>query len=152
MDGDVVDPHRFDFDLDRGIGLQVVEKLEASPLVKLTKSVGPDASGIYGLYLREQLVYVGKASKDRTKSKRSLRGRLNEHLRKIEGRKNIKIDEVACRYLTFASDWWVVAAEFALIDHYKPPWNYSGFGSKTPGAGRLGTGRVSKWDSDYPPA
>lgn len=55
-----------------------------------------------------------------------------------------------CRYLTFESEWWVFAAEFALISHYKPEWNYSGFGSKVPGAGRPGTHRVSTWDTLYP--
>jgi len=43
------DPHHFDFDLDRGIRIQVVEKLEASPLLPLTKGVAPALSGIYAL-------------------------------------------------------------------------------------------------------
>jgi len=43
------DPHHFDFDLDRGIRTQVVEKLEASPLLPLIKAVGPMLSGIYAL-------------------------------------------------------------------------------------------------------
>jgi hypothetical protein len=41
------DPHFFDFDLDRGIRLQVVEKLEASPEIALAKGIGPALSGIY---------------------------------------------------------------------------------------------------------
>src|SRR5581483_9521021 len=77
------DPHHFDFDLDRGIREQVVEKLENSPFFPLAKDVGPHASGIYALYFRGKLAYVGKASKETTKSKRTLRARLNEHLRKI---------------------------------------------------------------------
>ncbi|HEV2380980.1 MAG TPA: hypothetical protein VG206_14460 [Terriglobia bacterium] len=67
---DTSDPHYFDFDLDRGIREQVVEKLEASPLLPLKKGVGPQASGIYALYFKDCLVYIGKASKDTTKSKR----------------------------------------------------------------------------------
>jgi hypothetical protein len=43
-------PHHFEFDLDRGIRTQVVEKLEASPLLSLLKNVGPAFSGIYALY------------------------------------------------------------------------------------------------------
>jgi hypothetical protein len=43
-----------------------------------------------------------------------------------------------CRYLHFESEWWVFAAEFALIAHYTPERNASGSGSKTPGAGRTG--------------
>ena len=52
------DPHHFDFDLDRGIRQQVVEKLEASPLLPLSKGVGPNASGIYVLYFKDNLVYI----------------------------------------------------------------------------------------------
>lgn len=35
------DPHHFEFDLDRGIRTQVVEKLETSPLLPLLRGVGP---------------------------------------------------------------------------------------------------------------
>lgn len=127
------DPHHFDFDLDRGIRAQVVEKLESSPLLALTKRTGPEASGIYALYHKGQLVYIGKASKGTTKSKRTLRARLAEHVAKIGGRSDIAIDDITCRYLTFASEWWVFAAEFALMTHYRPEWNESGFASKVPG-------------------
>ena len=44
------DPHHFDFDLDRGIRIQVVKKLEASPLLSLEKGITPALSGIYALY------------------------------------------------------------------------------------------------------
>ncbi len=104
MPADVGDPHYFEFDLDRGIRAQVVEKLEASPLLPLEKGVGPAASGIYALYYQDKLVYLGKASRTMTKSRRTLRGRLNEHADKIDGRQNISLGEVKCRYLTFASD------------------------------------------------
>ena len=144
------DQHHFDFDLDRGIRAQVVEKLESSPLLSLSRGVGPQASGIYALYFKKKLVYVGKASKGTTKSKRTLRGRLSEHAIKISGRKNIALADMHCRYLTFDSEWWVFAAEFALIIHYRPEWNESGFGSKIPGKGRPGTERVSKWNALYP--
>lgn len=52
------DPHHFDFDLDRGIREQVVEKLETSPLLPLSRGVGPALSGIYALYFKGRLVYV----------------------------------------------------------------------------------------------
>lgn len=144
--------HRFDFDLDRGIREQVVEKLESSPTLSLQLNVGPTESGIYALYHKNKLVYIGKASKGTTKSKRNLRDRLNEHVRKIKKRDNISIDQMTCRYLIFASEWWVFAAEFALMAHYNPDWNTSGFGSKVPGRGRPGTDRVSRWDDLYPPS
>lgn len=145
------DEHHFDFDLDRGIREQVVEKLESSPLLFLSRGVGPQASGVYALYLKGKLVYIGKASKETTKSGRTLRMRFSEHAGKIGGRKNISLTDMNCRYLTFDSEWWVFAAEFALITHYAPEWNASGFGSKVPGAGRPGTHRISKWNALYPP-
>ena len=145
------DPHHFDFDLDRGIRLQVVEKLESSLLLPLTPHAGPRESGVYALYFREKLVYIGKASKGVTKSKRTLKDRLAEHCVKITGRQNISLSDMKCRYLTFASEWWVFAAEFALMNHYRPEWNESGFGSKVPGKGRPGTDRVSKWNTLFPP-
>jgi hypothetical protein len=88
------DPHHFDFDLDRGIRTQVVEKLESSPLLPLAKGVGPTLSGIYALYFKDRLVYIGKATKEMTKSGRTLRSRLNEHVRKIASRQNITLDEI----------------------------------------------------------
>jgi Eco29kI restriction endonuclease len=119
----VSDPHHFEFDLDRGIRAQAVKKLEASPLLPLDKGVGPTASGIYALYYKEKLVYLGKASRGTTKSQRTLRGRLNEHADKIARRRNITTADMRCRYLTFSSDWWLFASELALISHYKPEWN-----------------------------
>lgn len=146
------DPHHFEFDLDEGIRAQVIERLEQSPLLPLERGVGPRESGVYALYFRGDLVYVGKASKETTKSGRTLRARLSEHVSKISSRRNITLADVTCRYLTFSSEWWVFAAEYALIVHYQPSWNYSGFGSKTPGAGRPGTSLVSRWNELFPPA
>ncbi|VAX39477.1 hypothetical protein MNBD_PLANCTO03-1313 [hydrothermal vent metagenome] len=119
-------------------------------MLTLAKGIGPPSSGIYALYHEEQLVYIGKASKGTTKSKRTLRSRLNEHCTKIDKRQNISCEMMQCRYLVFNSEWWVFAAEYALMAHYRPEWNESGFGSKTPGKGRPGTGRVSRWDDLFP--
>lgn len=147
---DATNPHHFEFDLDEGIKTQLIEKLEGSPFVELKPGVGPVESGVYALYHKARLVYVGKASKETTKSKRTLRTRLSEHRLKIAKRKNISLADITCRFLTFDSEWWVFAAEYALIVHYSPEWNYSGFGSKTPGKGRPGTDRVSTWDELFP--
>ena len=92
--------------------------MEASPLLALAKGVGPPGSGIYALYFKNKMVYVGKASKGTTKSGRTLRERLNEHVGKISLRQNISLARMRCRFLTFSSEWWVFAAEFAIIAHY----------------------------------
>ena len=49
--------------MDRGIRIQVVEKLESSPLLPLTKRTGPSLIGIYALYYKGRRVCVGKASR-----------------------------------------------------------------------------------------
>ena len=116
----------------------------------LARNVGPQASGVYALYHKKKLAYIGKASKGTTKSQRTLRARLNEHVSKILGSENIELPDIQCRYLTFESEWWVFAAEFALITYYQPEWNASGFGSKVPGIGRPGTDRVSPWYKLFP--
>ena len=120
-------------------------------MLSFVEGVGPKASGIYALYFNGPLVYIGKASKGTTKSKRTLRSRLAEHRRNVAKRQNIALADIQCRYLTFVSEWWVFASEFALMVHYRPEWNESGFGSKAPGIGRPGTHRVSRWDELFPP-
>ena len=145
MDTPSENPNQFRFDLDAAISSQLIPKLEAVRSQAFRQDVGPDESGIYALYWRGQLVYVGKATKELTKSKRSLKDRLNEHFGKLSKISDITLSDIACRFLTFESEWWVFAAEFALIVHYKPEWNGTGFGSKTPGKGRPGTGREDKF-------
>lgn len=143
------DPHRFVFELDRAIRDQVLQRLEESPRVPLTKDCAPQESGIYLLYWMDALVYIGKASKGTTKSKRTLRARLNEHLTKLANRQNLTLDEMKCKFLTIESDWFVWAAEFALINHFAPEWNGSGYGSKVPGKGRPGI-KSNKWADRFP--
>ena len=137
------DPHHFVFEIDRAIRMQIVEKLEASPELNLSESVAPQLKGVYVLYWKGKLIYAGKALHT------TLRRRLAEHTRKIAGRSNLSLEEITCRFLTIESDWFVRAAEDALITNYKPLWNLSGFGSHVPGKGRPGI-RTSKWDKDFP--
>lgn len=150
MSSPTSDQHEFVFELDLAIKQQVLDKLNASPLLELKHNVGPQGSGVYALYWKAQLVYIGKASQATTVSKRTLRARLNEHVSKIDGRKNISLSEMTCRFLTIKSDWFVWAAENALITYFSPDWQHRGFGSKVPGAGRPGTHRVSMWDQQFP--
>jgi hypothetical protein len=136
--------HEFIFEIDVAIRTQVIQKLEASPQLRLTKDVGHPLKGVYALYWKGQLVYAGKALHT------TLRKRLNEHHDKIAGRRNVHLRDVTCRFLTIQSDWFVRAAEDALITNYTPIWNASGFGSHVPGRGRPGI-RVSRWDTEFPP-
>ena len=119
------DPHEFIFELDRAIRDQVVAALGGSPLSPLARDVAPKRSGVYALYFKDQLVYIGKASKGTTKSKRTLRDRLNEHVGKLGNRQNLSLEDMTCRFLTIESDWFVRAAELALIGVSQPAWNGS---------------------------
>jgi hypothetical protein len=136
--------HYFVFEFDKAYNHQLIEKFEASPKHPLALDVAPSVKGVYALYYGGEIVYAGKALTT------TLGRRLAEHYRKIAGRGNISASEVTCRYLTIEGNWFVRAAEDALIETYKPLWQSSGFGSHVPGRGRPGT-RVSKWDADYPP-
>ena len=136
--------HHFFFEFDKAFTQQLIEKFEASPAHRLSEDVAPAEKGVYGLYRKGRLVYAGKAL-DTT-----LKCRLAEHSRKVMSRKNIRINEMTCRYLIIDSDWFVRAGEHALIQSYDPAWNLSGFGSHVPGRGRPGI-RRSKWDTEFPP-
>ena len=114
-----------------------------SPKLPLSEDVAPAKKGVYVLYWKGKLVYAGKALHT------TLKRRLAEHARKIAGRRNIAVSQMTCRFLTIESDWFVRAAEDALISTYKPLWNASGFGSHVPGRGRPGT-RVGQWDRAFP--
>lgn len=144
-------PHHFTFDLDAGIRAQLIDHLNSTPKLPLKSGVGPKESGLYAIYLDENLVYIGKATKSFTKSERTLRDRLGEHVRKLSERTGGDLSRFKITYATFDSDWWVVAGEVALIRHLSPSLNASGFGSKTPGAGRPGTDRISEFDKLFPP-
>jgi hypothetical protein len=138
------DRHRFVFEFDRAYVDQIIRKLEESPAHPLSEHEAPSEKGVYALYRKRKLVYAGKALQT------SLKRRLTEHSKKIEGRRKITISQMTCRYLIIDSDWFVRAGEHALITTYAPAWNASGFGSHVPGRGRPGI-RVSKWDAQFPP-
>lgn len=138
------DQHHFIFEFDKAYNSQLIEKFEASPQHRLALDVAPPRKGVYALYHKEQLVYAGKALGT------PLARRLTEHYQKIAGRQNIDVAEVSCRFLTIDGDWFVRAAEDALIQHYSPLWQGSGVGSKATGRGRPGI-RKSRWDTMYPP-
>ena len=133
--------HRFN-PLD--IPKHLLERFEESPLLEFPSTTAPAETGIYGLYLLSELVYIGKAT-----GKSHLRRRFSEHARKISGRKNIRLSQMECRFLIIAEEW-VHYAEHHLIEHYKSEWNGSGFGSHVPGAGRPGIKGPATWDQKYP--
>jgi hypothetical protein len=138
------DRHGFQFDVDKAYEDQLVSVLEASPEHPISAPEAPVQPGIYVLFRSGLPVYVGQA--------RRLRGRLNDHLRKIQNRDRITPAEVSCRFLTIDTMWEVARAEDALIRRYNAEWNgIPGFSMHVPGQGRPGMpGYVNEWDRRFP--
>jgi hypothetical protein len=104
--------------------------------------------GVYQLYKSGHLVYIGSASK-------ALPGRLGKHLRKLRGRRNVSIEEIAFTCLYVDEDLTVLAPEDRLIKVFQEegtaPWNFNGFGNNDPGR-RRDDSRVEDghFDAQYP--
>lgn len=106
------DLHAFQFDVDRAYEDPLVAALEASPEHPLSTPEARREPGVYVLFRNGLPVYIGQA--------RELRSRLRDHLRKVEMRQGIMVDEVTCRFLTIDRMWEVARAEDALIRRYTP--------------------------------
>ncbi|WP_405190424.1 GIY-YIG nuclease family protein [Streptomyces anulatus] len=129
----------FTLSITRALGDQLAKALKVlarAPLTEENLARLKEKPGVYQLYLNGEFVYVGKADK-------SLPTRLRNHLRKISGRRNITLDEMAFSCLYVAEDFSALAPEQLLITHYKGngeiPWNNNGFGNKDPGRQRDST-------------
>ncbi|MER7724691.1 GIY-YIG nuclease family protein [Streptomyces sp. NPDC096323] len=129
----------FTLSITRALGDQLAKALEGldrAPLAEENLARLKEKPGVYQLYLNDEFVYVGKADK-------SLPARLRNHLRKISGRRNISLAEMAFSCLYVAEDFSALAPEQLLITHYKDngeiPWNNNGFGNKDPGRQRDST-------------
>jgi hypothetical protein len=104
--------------------------------------------GVYQLYHKGSLVYIGKADKN-------LRKRLSDHHRKISGRLNISLADMSFTGLYIAEDWVPVAPEKLLIGRHKGsgalPWDKGGFGNNDPGVNRDETVfEAAHFDVQYP--
>lgn len=126
----------FDLDLARAITEQLVETFEQMPASSLTAEAlaeSRDVPGVYQLYVKELIVYVGKSDS-------SLRNRLARHMWALTGRMNISIGEVTFKAIHLSRNWSALTTEAALITHFgRTPWNNSGFGSNDPGRNRDNT-------------
>ncbi len=143
------DAHVFVFDVDRAFADQLVIRLEASPEHPLAAPEAPAKFGVYVLYraLNKNPVYVGQAV-----GTGGIASRLRDHLKRIEHRGGISVDEMTCRYLLISQQWEVSRAEAALIAKYGPTWNrIPGFSMHIPGKGRPGMPNyTNEWDRRFP--
>ena len=142
-----------EFDLPRALLEQVAatfESMEEGALLPVVTASVPNAQGVYQLFHRGRLVYIGK-----TDAQAGLRQRLSRHAWTIQSRHNLAVEEMsfkAVEVLVFSA----MDLETALIAHYRsvqrtPAWNGSGFGSNDPGRKRDGTAlREDGFDATYP--
>lgn len=127
-----------EFDLPAALLRELVElfaRMSAAPLSQQYATALADGQGVYQLYHRGKLVYIGK-----TDNEAGLRKRLLRHCEKISSRLNLDPSDVSFKavriYVFTAMD-----LEGALIRHYRTEqgglaWNNSGFGSNDPGRKR----------------
>ncbi len=142
----------FEFDLPSALLrnlTQVLDEMESAPLLPENVADVPEAQGVYQLWLRGSLAYIGK-----TDAEAGLRKRLERHARTIMHRRNLDPRDVAfkaVRVFVFTA----MDLESQLIKHYGAtapvPWNNSGFGSNDPGRERDTTNlKPEGFDAQFP--
>jgi hypothetical protein len=110
------------------------------------RSMVPNHSGVYLIYLCGRLVYVGKTY---GASGRTLRTRLGNHYAKLSGRKGIDLADVSVMAIPIADPHFILAVESYLIESLAPEWNrLKGFGKNFQGYGR--DHPASEWELLYP--
>ena len=101
--------------------------------------------GVYVLHHNGLPVYVGKAS--------NIRVRLQKHLKKISGRRNISLADIAYKALLLDKSMSTAANENVLLglfqQSYAGMWNNGGFGPNDPGKQR-DTTKPGVFDRTYP--
>jgi len=142
----------FEFDLPQALLahlIQAFDTMEPGPLTPEVVELIPEAQGVYQLFHRNTLVYIGK-----TDAQSGLRQRLSRHAWTVQHRKNLAASDVsfkAIRVYVFTA----IDLETQLIQHYKSTatvaWNSSGFGSNDPGRERDTTNaRPEGFDAQFP--
>lgn len=121
------------------IFLQSQSMLKNSPSQPLVGCEPDKAHGVYVIYHKGEIAYVGKSD--------NLRGRLKKHARTISDAPLICNEDVTYSMLV-CEKHFKVALESFLIENMSPPWNATGFGSNAHGAGRSDQ-RQSVWNQTY---
>ena len=127
----------FEFDLPGALLarlVDVLDEMEAAPLLESFISGIPEEQGVYQLFHDGHLAYIGK-----TDAEAGLRKRLSRHQNKVQHRIGLDPEQVlfkAVRIYVFTA----IDLETQLLRHYggekAVPWNGSGFGSNDPGRQR----------------
>lgn len=140
----------FEFDLPGALLthlLKAFDNLQPAPLTDESLECVQDAQGIYQIWYRNDVVYIGKTDADA-----GLKNRLSRHARKIQHRHDLDPCEIyfkAVRIYVFTA----MDLETGLIKYYTRKggelWNNGGFGANDPGHKRDNT-RPSRWDIQFP--
>jgi Uri superfamily endonuclease len=127
----------FEFDLPKALLERLAATLDGTAPAPLTADAATqigEVQGVYELFHKGKLVYVGK-----TDAKAGLRQRLSRHAEKVRHRIGLDPDDVsfkAVRIFVFTA----MDLEADLIVHHakdgKLAWNNSGFGANDPGRNR----------------
>jgi hypothetical protein len=145
----------FEFDLPGTVTRLLKVRLQSMPSSTLADQSLHDLAqfqerhkarqGVYQLLLKDEVVYVWKAT--------DVRERLEQHYWKLRGRRRIKMKDIRFRCLLMHPNWRTIANEDLLIAHYKAKgqskWNGSGFGLNDVGRERDGT-EPNWFDRQYP--
>ena len=145
-----IGPYReLEFDLPGALRARLLEMFSEMTTVPLLRNEIeeriPNNQGVYQIFHRDELVYVGKTDSDS-----GLKSRLIRHGLKIQNREGLVPSEVtfkAIRLFVFT----VMDLESELIKASKPAWNGGGFGSNDPGRERDTTKiKAGNFDALYP--
>lgn len=140
----------FEFDLPEALLERLVRAFAVVEPAQLTvdyvRREVPEAQGVYQLFLRDKLVYIGKTDADK-----GLRRRLERHATTVRHRQNLPDAEItfkAIRVFVFTA----MDLESQMIGRYGAvDWQNSGFGSNDPGRNREDTRlKPGGFDELYP--
>lgn len=153
------DPFGFSEEQHRRLARELIQRMDQSRLLPLSRMMSFFGSGCYMLHysgtdeLYQRIrspapIYVGRAD---PVSKRPLFGRLVDHRDSI-GQTKLGLANFEYRFLVLPH-WLVHYTELVLIEFHRPVWNkemcVGGFGNHENGP-RRGRQRVSEWDTLHP--
>jgi len=145
----------YNFDFLNTISIQLKEFLDQLELTQLSVSTletlrsfqkeNRSKQGVYLLHYEKKPVYLGKAD--------NVAIRLEEHLGKLKGRKNISSAKIGYKAILLDTSMSTAANEKILITlfgkQHKGMWNGKGFGPKDPGKQRDNT-KPGDFDAQHP--
>lgn len=131
------DPTTFEGERDKWTAI-TAKTLAVAPRQKFGVIEPPIAHGVYFLYMRERMIYLGKSSGDSVSKSNSIFSRLEAHWEKVQDRVGLYPDLMWYQAVPIDVMYSgnIIQIEQYAIQTYKPYLNRTGFGSAPPGHGR----------------